>query len=745
MIAKVVLNNKEQNIDRIFDYAVPESLEGKVFVGMRVKVPFGFRNNLIEGIVVDLAHTSDFENVKDIRQVIGSEPVCSPKMLKLCMWISKKYFCSIYQAIRLTTPPGMASGISEKTAKYVSLAIDRDTAFEVKEELRSKGAVARARIIEALIMNDNIPQAKLIRERGGSYEAIRGLQKLGYIHVTEEQLIREAYDSDKYEKTTAYTPTEEQKAVIEHLYSAIDNEHKERILLRGVTGSGKTEVFLQAIERVMEKGKNAIMLVPEISLTPQMVGRFVGRFGNRVAVIHSALSQGERFDQWNKIKKGEVRVVVGARSAIFSPMDNIGIIILDEEHENSYKSETTPRYHAIDVAEKIADDENAILLLASATPSVTEYYKAKNNEYTLFEMTKRYNESAMPRVDIVDMRGELFNNKNHSPISLKLQWEIKKNLDNGEKTILFLNRRGYSTFVSCRECGEVINCPDCSIAMTYHKKKDSLSCHYCGYTMQNVSECPSCGSKYVRYFGTGTQKIEEELKRLFPNAGVLRMDTDTTSQKGGHERILDEFRKEGADILLGTQMVTKGLDFHEVTLVGVLAADTSLAVDDFRANERSFSLFTQVCGRAGRGERSGRAVIQTYQPYNATIKYAKTHDYTAFYENEIIQRKRLNYPPFCDIIYIMVTGEDETEVSSCTAEIAQRIKEYMSQNSDIYSILGPGAAPIEKIRNNYRYRILIKCKSQGGVEKLLREIYENHEKSQKKVFLSIDTNPVNMF
>ncbi len=745
MIAKVVLDNKKQNIDQTFDYKIPDGLRGKISVGMRVKVPFGFRNNLVEGIVTKITETSSFVNIKEIKQVIGSEPVCSHKMLELCLWISRKYFCTLYQAIRLATPPGMTSGVGEKTAKYVSLNIERDAAFEVKEEFRAKGAVARARVMDALIMNDSIPLAKLVKERGGSYEVVKALERLGYVKVDEEQIVREAYDEGKYEKTTAYMPTEEQKNIIDHLYNVIDNGENERILLRGVTGSGKTEVFLQAIERVMQNGKNAIMLVPEISLTPQMVQRFVGRFGNLVAVIHSALSNGERFDQWNKIKKGEVRVVVGARSAIFSPMDNIGIIILDEEHENSYKSETTPKYHAIDVAERIADNENAILLLASATPSVTEYYKAKNNDYTLFEMTKRYNETAMPDVDIVDMRGELFNNKNRSPISLKLQAEIKKNLENGEKTILFLNRRGYSTFVSCRECGEVINCPDCSIAMTYHKKKDSLSCHYCGYTMHNVTSCPACASKYVRYFGTGTQKIEEELKRLFPTAGILRMDTDTTSQKGGHERILDEFKGKGADILLGTQMVTKGLDFHEVTLVGVLAADTSLAVDDFRANERSFSLFTQVCGRAGRGTRAGRAVIQTYQPYNATIKYAKNHDYTAFYENEILQRKRLNYPPFCDIIYIMVTGEDEAEVSLTATQIADKIKKYMTQNSNIYSIMGPSAAPIEKIRNNYRYRILLKCKSDEVVQGLLREIYEDHEKTQKKVFLSIDTNPVNMF
>jgi len=745
MIVKVVLNNKEQNIDRTFDYEVPEGLEDKMQIGMRVLVPFGFRNKRVEGIVVGMPKFSDFDALKAVSKILGTEPVCPPETLKLCLWISQRYFCSLYQAIRLTTPPGMISGVSEKTENYARLAIDRDTAFELKEEFRRNRAVARARVLETLIMTDNIPLVKLVKEKGGTYDAVRYLTSKGYITVESEQVVREAYDEAKYEKTTAYTPTEEQKTVIDYLYNRIDNEECDKILLRGVTGSGKTEVFLQAIERVMEKGKNAIMLVPEISLTPQMVQRFVGRFGNRVAVIHSALSNGERYDQWNRIKKGEVRVVVGARSALFAPMKNIGIIILDEEHENSYKSETTPRYHAIEVAEKMSEDANCVLLLASATPSVTEYYKAKNGEYTLFEMTKRYNEGAMPTVKIVDMRGELFENKNRSPLSLALQAEIKKNLFIGQKTILFLNRRGYSTFVSCRECGEVINCPDCSIAMTYHKKSDSLSCHYCGYTMKNVTACPECGSKYVRYFGTGTQKIEEELKNLFPEAKVLRMDTDTTSQKGGHERILDKFKNEGADILLGTQMVTKGLDFHDVTLVGVLAADTALAVDDFRANEKGFSLFTQVCGRAGRGDVPGRAIIQTYQPFNATVNFAKTHDYEGFYKNEIIQRKRLNYPPFCDIIYIMVTGEDEALVKQRAEEIGDRIKKEMKNDKNIFSILGPAPAPIEKIRNNYRYRILLKCKNKDDSHGFLRSIYEEHEKNNKKTFLTIDTNPINMY
>ncbi len=745
MIARVILNNKEQNIDKVFDYQIPQKFEGLVSVGMRVLVPFGYKNKSLKGIVVELVEKSEFNSLKEIKGVVGNEPVCAPWILDLCFWVSKKYFCSLYQAIKLATPPGMDSGVKEKSISYAMLNINRDEAFSIAEGMRQKGAVARARILESLIMAETLPVSKLVREKGGNYDAIRALREMGYVIVCDEPVERRVYDEEKYEKTVAYKPTHEQKIVIDHLNKCIDERQNEKILLRGVTGSGKTEVFLQAIERVIEKGRNAIMLVPEISLTPQMVQRFVGRFGNRVAVIHSALSSGERFDQWNKIKNGEVRVVVGARSAIFAPIKDVGIIILDEEHENSYKSETAPRYHAIEVATRRAEINAAVLLLASATPSVTEYYKAKNGEYRLFEMVNRYNNSPLPDVAVVDMRSELFENKNRSPLSVYLQEEIKKNLRLKQKTILFLNRRGYSTFVSCRECGEVINCPDCSIALTYHKRINSLSCHYCGYTQKNVDVCPSCGSKYVKYFGTGTQKIEEELKNLFPEAKVIRMDTDTTSKKGGHERILDEFSKGDADILLGTQMVTKGLDFHEVTLVGVLAADTALAIDDFRANERSFSLFTQVCGRAGRGDTAGRAVIQTYQPFNSTIRLAKTHDYNAFYEKEILQRKRLNYPPFCDIICIMVTGEDESQVSKRITEISAKLKSETKINSEIGDMIGPVPAPIAKIKNNFRYRLLIKCTDCAAVSDVLRNIYEEHENGKNHTFLSIDINPVNMY
>ena len=485
------------------------------------------------------------------------------------------------------------------------------------------------------------------------------------------------------------------------------------------------------------------MLVPEISLTPQTVKRFVSRFGDMVAVIHSGLSQGERFDQWNKIKNGEVSVVVGARSAVFAPFENIGIIILDEEHETSYKSDTTPKYHACDVAKKRAEENGATLLLASATPSLSSFYKAQNGEYTLYEMVERYNKMDMPTVKVVDMRNELFTYKNFSPLSLALQDEIQKNLDNKSKTILFLNRRGYSTFVSCRECGYVMECGDCSVSMTYHKNSDNMVCHYCGKTAPIPAICPECGSKHIKFFGTGTQKIEEAIKTKLPTARVLRMDTDTTSHKGGHEEILSAFGRGEADILIGTQMVTKGLDFPDVTLVGVLAADTSVCMDDFRAGERSFSLLTQVCGRAGRGNIPGRAVIQTYQPLNSIIKYAKEHDYINFYESEISSRKRLNYPPFCDIISIMASGESEEKVKDLMERIEVHIKKYMKTNSAVFSITGPNPAPLTKIKNLYRYRILLKADSYLA-HPLLNELTKLGE-TLNKIFLSIDINPTNMF
>ncbi len=739
MIAKVILNNREHNIDRCFDYLIPDGMDVKI--GMRVTVPFGFSARYAQGIVVEICKNSNFDKLKSVSKIIDREPICSENILNLCLWIKDKYFCSFYQALRLFLPPGLDRGVKEKNIRIVSLNIDKSEGLLIAENM--KRAKVQANMLRALCENSPIKATSLYELSGGNSASLKALCDKGYAKISDERIFREAYNAHKFTPTKSYVPTDEQKTVIEHLKNNISNSIHEKILLRGVTGSGKTEVFLQAIEHCISLGKTAIMLVPEISLTPQTVNRFVSRFGDRVAVIHSRLSQGERFDQWNKIKNGQVSVVVGARSAVFAPFENIGIIILDEEHESSYKSDTTPKYHARDIAAKRSENCGAVMLLASATPSLNSYYKAETKEYTLFEMKKRYNEMAMPSVKVVDMRAELFEYKNFSPLSVYLQREISVNLENKSKTILFLNRRGYSTFVSCRECGFTLECPHCSVSLTYHKNSDSMVCHYCGYEEKVPTICPDCGSKHIKFFGTGTQKIEEAIQKQFPTAKIIRMDTDTTSHKGGHEEILDAFSKGDADILLGTQMVTKGLDFPEVTLVGVLAADTSLCMDDFRAGERSFSLLTQVCGRAGRGNIPGRAVIQTYQPLNSTIKYAKEHDYINFYKEEIANRKRLNYPPFCDIISIVISGDCEENVSLSSKDVKAEIDLFSKKHNCITDLIGPMPAPLSKIKNQYRYRILLKVSDTEEIYPLLLSL--SLKSDSKKSFINIDINPTSMF
>ncbi len=650
--------------------------------------------------------------------------------------LEKKGYISICENIK--------DAVGIRYIRMARLICSIDDGYAIADELFARRAHVQANMVLSLCDCGDMSCSDLVSATDGNYASLNTLCEKGVVSVYKKQFIREAYDEEKYKPTDDYIPTEEQKPVIDYLKNLIDKKSHEKILLRGVTGSGKTEVFLQAIKHCISRGRQAIMLVPEISLTPQMVERFVGRFGNSVAVMHSGLSLGERFDQWNKIQKGEVSVVVGARSAIFAPFNNIGIIILDEQHETSYKSDISPRYHAADVAEKRATSSGAPVLLASATPDVSTYYKAQNGEYTLFEMNKRYNDNDMPKARIVDMRSELIDLHNTSPISVRLREEIRANLDRGEKTVLFLNRRGYNTFVSCRECGEVIKCENCDIAMTYHKKTDHLVCHYCGNTIENVKTCPACDSKYVRFFGTGTQRIEDELYKLFPAARILRMDYDTTSGKGGHENILNKFRNGEADILLGTQMVTKGLDFPDVTLVGVLAADTALNIDDFRAGEKCFSLITQVCGRAGRGDMAGRAVIQTYQPQNRIINFAKEQNYIDFYDNEIFYRSKMQYPPFSDIIYILVSGEDDSSAEVQITEIGKMIENEQKQNKNIIKIIGPAPAPIYKIKNKYRYRIIIKVTDGEKIHSLLHNIYKRHEESRADTSLTIDTNPTNM-
>ncbi len=595
--------------------------------------------------------------------------------------------------------------VKDKTVRMVSLAISNEEAEDYLLELSERASV-QARVIEILLQNDSVSTVDIVAFSNGTYNTLNTLLRKGVVKYTEHIIERSVTTLKTPKETFAFKPTFEQNNVIDSVIKHLNAEKHTPILLRGVTGSGKTEVYLQIIARAIKMQKQAIVLVPEISLTPQMVERFAGRFGSRVAVFHSALSLGERYDQWKKIRASEVDVVVGARSAIFAPFNNLGIIIVDEEHENTYKSEISPRYHAREVALKRGINEEAIVLFSSATPSVESYYKAIIGRYKLVSMEKRYNNAELPKVSVVDMRTELANG-NRSVFSAHLKNEIEHNIANKQQTILFINRRGHSTFVYCRSCGYVCTCPHCNISLTYHAYDNMLSCHYCGYRQRNVSACPNCSSKYIRYFGVGTQKVEQELKNIFPEASIIRMDVDTTGKKHSHERILNIFSEQQIDILIGTQMVSKGLDFPNVTLIGVLAADMSLNIDDYRSAERTFQLITQVSGRAGRGEIEGRAVIQTYEPENYTIRIAKDHDYLTFFNSEIKIRKQLGYPPFSIIISLYVSGPVEGDVIAKINSIVDSFKEKVNANevlkAIVYDVLGPIPAPIKRIKNKFRW------------------------------------------
>ncbi|MDK2799888.1 MAG: hypothetical protein PWP27_1421 [Clostridiales bacterium] len=639
------------------------------------------------------------------------------------------------------------SVVKEKTVRLAYLGVTSEEALYYLDKMKEK-APAQARVLEILLENEFVSLTDLVMFSQSSYNTLNLLYKKGLIQYKDHVIMRNPCIKKDFKRTTAYKPTLEQKNVIKLIKQKINESKPTTIMLRGVTGSGKTEVFLQIIDDVISGGKQAIVLVPEISLTPQMVERFMSRFGSRVAVFHSGLSLGERYDQWKRIKASEVDVVVGARSAIFAPFRNLGIIILDEEHENSYKSELPPRYHAREVAQQRSNNENAVVLLSSATPSIESYYKAQSGAYILTQMINRYNNAPLPVINIVDMRAELANG-NKSIFSIKLKEEIEYNLHNGQQTILFLNRRGFSTFVSCRNCGHVLTCPHCNISLTYHINSNKLVCHYCGHKINNVNFCPKCNSNYIRHFGIGTQKVEQEIKHLFPDASVIRMDVDTTGSKFSHEKILSAFKEQKIDILIGTQMISKGLDFPNVTLVGVLAADMSLNIDDFRSSERTFQLITQVCGRAGRGSIEGRAIIQTYQPDNFTIQVAKNHDYLAFYNHEIRIRKLLHYPPFCQIVSILVSGTNEQAVIQKIKEIIYYLKKRIKENGYnklCNEILGPTPAPISKIKNKHRWRALLKCTDSYEIRQLLRDIlYEFYgNKKNSGINLSVDMNPINM-
>lgn len=741
MVAEVIIDTSVKSLNKTFDYEIPTDLSDKVIVGSRVFVPFGNQKNLEEGIVVKIKEMSEYK-VKEIKG-LQKEQIKS-EYISLAKWMSYRYFCNIAECLKLMLPPGrtakdITKRVNEKTVNCFELNKSED---EIREALDNNliRSEKQKNVLEYLLNNGKSTMSDIQLFNDASLAVVNSLVKKGFVRKEVEKVSRNPFVHKIGVKSVDLELTNEQQLA----YNSIKNSGE--YLLYGITGSGKTEIYLQLIEKMLKQGKSSIMLVPEISLTPQTIDRFIARFGEEeIAVLHSKLSTGERFDEWNKIKDGKAKIIIGARSAIFAPAQNLGLIVIDEEHDESYQSEASPRYDSIEVAEYLCNKFNIPLVLGSATPSMREFYKAKMGKINLLTLSQRANNSTLPKVEIVDLRDELANG-NKTMISCKLQEEIKKNIETKKQTILYFNRRGFSSFLMCQDCGHTFKCDRCDITLTYHKVENKLKCHYCGEEYQIPKECPQCGSKNIKYIGAGTQKLEEQIKEMFPMASTIRMDIDTVSKKNSHEIILDKFRQENINILIGTQMVVKGHHFPNVTLVGAIFADTSLNIGDFRANERTFQTLTQVAGRAGRGNDEGRVIIQTFNPENYAIQYSKTQNYDLFYSTEIGIRKQLKYPPFCDIIAIALTGNNEKNLVTFSKNIHMYLRDRVIKEKFGVLLYSPVQCPIYKIKDKYRMRILIKCLYDDRMHKLLNDMLEKFEKESKKFGskVIIQVNPNNM-
>lgn len=743
MIAEIIINRTAKRLNRTFDYKVPIELEEIIMIGSTVLVPFGKASTLEEGYVVGIKENTTYK----VKEIVKIKHNLTEKQIKLAKWMAKRYFCNVSDCIKQMLTPGTKSKKSEKNVQdktintvYLKKDID-EIQFDI--EMGKIKSEKQKKILQFLKGNEGatVPEIELFTY--GSRAIVKTLEKNGYVEIVEKKIERNPLANKKIEKTKNLKLTDEQKNAYDKVVLDMIINSYEQFLLYGVTGSGKTEVYLQLIGEALKQEKTAIVLVPEISLTPQMINRFIARFNkDEIAVLHSKLSIGERYDEWNKIKEGKAKIIIGARSAIFAPTENIGIIIIDEEHDSSYKSEAIPKYDAKEIAKRIAKENNCPLVLGSATPDLITYYKAQQGKVTLLELSKRANNSKLPEVEIVDLKMELANG-NRSMLSTKLYGEIEQNLKQHRQTILFLNRRGFSTFIMCRECGYTVKCKNCNISMTYHKTENKLKCHYCGYEENVVTVCPECHSTKIRYFGTGTQKLEQEINKLFPEASTIRMDIDTVTKKNSHEEILNKFKNENIDILIGTQMVVKGHHFPNVTLVGVIAADSSLNIDDYRANERTFQILTQVAGRAGREQLDGKVIIQTYNPDNFSIICAQKQDYKMFYNTEIALREQLKYPPFCDIILIGFNSLNEKEIIEASTRVYNYLKARLGEQE--FYVLKPMPSPIDKIQNRFRWRIIIKGNmtesANSVINTCLKKFYDSNYKNTR---ISVDVNPNNM-
>lgn len=725
MFANIIVDITHEKLDKIFQYRVPSHMEGELSIGMGVLVPFGKGNRMTKGYVVDFAENCDYDlsKVKEIAEISRKGMAIEGKLVALAAWMKENYGGTMIQALKTVLP--IKQKEQAKVKKKVRLLLNEEEGKTKLDFYLHKNQKARARLLAALLDEPILDYELINKKLNITLNVVRALEEQGVLSIESEQVYRNPIQNRKQqEKDICYT--DEQKNAIECFWGDYQKQQYGTYLIHGVTGSGKTEVYMEMIARVAAKGRQAIVLIPEIALTFQTVMRFYRRFGDRVSIMNSRLSAGERYDQMMRAKAGEIDVMIGPRSALFTPFPNLGLIVIDEEHENTYKSEQIPRYHARETAIARAKLEQASVILGSATPSVEAMYRAKHGEYKLLELHNRSGNQEMAQVHVVDLREEL-REGNRSILSRKLQQMIADRLQKKEQIMLFLNRRGYAGFISCRECGFVVKCPHCDVSLSYHCN-GKMVCHYCGYEQERVQICPECGSRHIGEFKAGTQQIEEVVKKHFPEARVLRMDLDTTRSKDGHEKILAAFANEEADILVGTQMIVKGHDFPNVTLVGILAADMSLYSNDYRAGERTFQLLTQAAGRAGRGAKKGEALIQTYSPKHYAIVTAAAQDYEAFYEEEIHYRELMGYPPVDNLLAILVSCEKEALLETgCKylKEFAVRIR-----GAEEVAIIGPASPGIGKINDVYRKVLYLKT-----------EKYDTLIKMKNKLEQYIEVNP----
>ena len=744
LVAKIAVSAATYWIDKPYEYLVPETMREQALPGARVYVPFSVGNRRSEGIILALSDKSDYPSLKSITAVLDEKPILTERQIQLALFMRERFFCTVYDAVKAILPAGLwftdqgTQRVQDKTIEIASLSISAEETLAVSDEIRRKSP-AQARLLRELAPFGEMPVRELLLFTGTGRSSLNKLVSAEYVSLYRRDLLRIP------ERTTSVHSgmpilNNEQQAAFEGLRALCDSCKAETALLQGITGSGKTSVYIRLIEYIRGQGRTAILLVPEISLTPQMLETFSSCFEGDVAVLHSGLTPRERYEEWKRLKHGQAHVTIGTRSAVFAPLENLGILIIDEEQESTYRSDKSPRYHAREVARYRCYKDNCLLLLGSATPEVSTRYFAETGVYHRFVLNSRYNRLKLPEVSIVDLKKEL-RRGNESTISSFLRDELAANIENGEQSILFLNRRGARKLVTCGECGYTYTCPRCSVSLTFHSVKNKLVCHYCGYSQKVGCECPECHGM-LRFVGAGTQLVEEELHTLFPDTEIIRMDADVLSGSVTHEQVFERFQRENIPVMIGTQMIVKGLNFENVTLIGVLLADQSLYSGDLRAAERTFSLITQVIGRSGRGEKPGRAVIQTYTPENEVILQAANQDYESFYQSEIVLRRIQNAPPFADIMAVTASGMSEQQVVRACQFLRSQLGILLKEKENL-QILGPTPLAVVRVNDRYRYRVILRCRTDALVRKAVSAVISlgSTEKQFRGVSFYADSDP----